>query len=323
MLKTAETIEVDELYLNMLDEGSISRIGVNNGIILSDSWAAPLSMEPKVVRMLDSKFNLPLILAAAKSYECPVEVTSTLELQTRGDIFGIRDVVVESRNRARGLPPEHPWGYRQISKSDMYSYGHAYNVLINVLGVPAYKFSEESLDLSIEQEYIDKAAVHHAMSDALAFRHVSTVCALLVDPRRYIGADGKFEYYVLPDALNVDSIMSGCSIARQLIVANDGHILPNDGKEVRKLFRRVTKQDRDFVELGGFRSLCDILTTAIDDLGVTLRSKLSRASKDAELVRQELHWIVNTWLSRIYGSDWTPDLYCASLFDIPEEDADV
>jgi len=318
MLEKLRIIEVDELYLNVTADGAVSRIGVNNGIIVDPEWAPPVALVPRgSVRVLNSKFNLPLVLAAGAAYERPVEVAPVTTFARNGEgMFDLRDCIIESRNRHRAFPEGHPLGYRELTDVDLYAYGHTYNVFTKQLGFPTYKFSEDALDFTINLKYIDGASMNHAMSDAFAYKHVSTVCGILGDPRTLIGPTGAFEYSVLPDMLG-GSLVSGCTIARHLIQSH-GPTLPEGVVELEKLVRKYSP-DVDTL-LGGIRIIHDILSTSLDDLGVTLRGKLSRATKDGEMVRQRLHWIINTWLQRIYGDDWTVDPYDPSLFDILEED---
>lgn len=318
MIPMCVTFPVDELYLNIVDKGAVSRIGVNNGVVVDEIAGDPKSLVPTgSVRILGNMVNIPLILAAGKTYEVPVEV-APLPFLPEG-VAQVRDVVVKSRNWHRASPTHYPLRYRAVTEQDLYSFGLTYRFMTEKLGVEPHKFDKEDVDLVIDRGYIDNAFEQHVMSDTFACEHVADFCAVMMDPRLHMGPGGKFNYSDVPLMLGFGSFELACQLTRKFIELHGADPLPSDGAAMKQLFQKVTGRMEPMVgrptQLLGARVLHNILTTPMDNLGVSLKSTGTRLARDAEVVRQRLHSLINTWLGRLYTSMWVPDEYSPELFE--------
>lgn len=326
MLAQCSTFPVDELYLNMMEQGPVSRLGVNNGIVIDTPIADPKSLVPaESVRILATLVNIPLILSAERTYEVPVEVSPFPFMAESGTI---RDVIVKSRNYHRASPDHYPLRYRRLSTQDMYSFGLTYNFMIKKLGVTPHKFHKDDLDFVVDESYIDNALEQHAMSDTFACEHAADFCAVMIDPRLHIGPGGEFNYPDVSRLLGFGSFELACQLTRKFIELHGTDSLPCDGPTMRQLLQKVT--GRNDVALShpsqvlGARVLHNILVTPLDNLNVNLKDVGTRLARDAEVVRQRLHQLINDWLVRLCGDKWAVDEYSADLFDMKEEeDSDV
>lgn len=322
MLKNLIVFPVDELYLNIVEEGKVSRIGINNGIVVEPVFANPKHMIPKgSVRILASLANLPLILSAGKTYAVPVEVAPLTDLVD--GVSSVRDAVIKTRNGSRSCPTNYPLGFRIVSEQDMYAYGLAYNLVTQKLKIPSHKFRDEDLDLVMDTKYVDGAHTKHAMSDYFACEHVVDFCAVMMDPRMHMGPGGNFKYYGVPKLLGFGSFELACQLTRRFIELHGDDPLPADGPTMRQLFQKVTGSMEALVghptQLLGARVLHNILTTPLDNLGVSLKSTSTRLARDSEVVKQRLHFLVNEWMAKL-DNHWERDEYSPELFEVKEED---
>lgn len=322
MLKNLIVFPVDELYLNIVEEGKVSRLGINNGIVVEPIFADPKHMVPKnTVRILASLANLPLILAARKTYEVPVEVAPLTELVE--GVSSVRDAIIKTRNGHRSCPANYPLGFREVSEQDMYAYGLAYNLITRKLKIQPHKFTEADLDLVMETKYIDEAHDKHAMSDLFACEHVEDFCAVMMDPRMHMGPGGNFKYPDVPKLLGFGSFELACQLTRKFIELHGDDPLPADGASMRQLFQKVTGRMEALVghptQLLGARVLHNILTTPMDNLGVSVKSMSTRLARDSEVAKQRLHFLVNEWMRRLDKDNWVSDEYSPDLFEIKED----
>jgi hypothetical protein len=332
MLSKFEVFPVDELYLNIVDSAQVSRIGINNGVIADGPIADPRAFVPKTtVRILANLTNIPLILSAEKAYDVPVE-TAPLLLADGGNGL-VRDAVVRARNGHRSLPDHHPLRFRRLTEQDRYNFGLTYSFITGKMGIPAHKFDKDDLDFTVDQQYIDEAPTRHAMSDYFACEHVAEFCAVVMDPRMHIGPGGRFRYSAVSSLLGFGSFELACQLTRKFIELHGDSPLPCDGPSMKTLFQKVTGRTEKGLFVGhpiqmlGARVLHNILTTPMDDLNVNLSGRSTRLARDAELVRQRLHWIINTWLERLYAQNtevgpWVADKYDSAEFEPKHEEAE-
>lgn len=323
MLMNFITYPVDELYLNILNDGNVSRIGVLNGVVVEEEFAPGKLLVPKShVRILANLINTPLILSAGDTYGIPVEV-APFPFLPKG-VNSIRDVVVKSRNWHRGMPDHYPLRYRVQSDQDLYSFGLAYNFVTKKLDVAPHKFTANDLDFKVNEKYIEGALEHHVMSDLFTNEHVADFCASIIDPRLHMWVGGAFGYNKVPQLLGFGSFELACQLTRKFIDLHGSDPLPSDGAAMRKLFQKVTGRTEALVghptQILGARVLHNILTTPLDNLGVNLKNVGTKLARDAEVVRQRLHYLLNTWLQRLYKEDWTPDQYDPKVFDAADQE---
>lgn len=327
MLSNQLLLPVDELYLNIVEEGKVSRLGVNNGVIVGEEYAPPKNLLPtKSVRILGTTINVPLILSASKTYEIPVEVGS-VSLISSTSSSSVRDVVVKSRNGHRSLPDHNPLRYRNLEPADFYSFGLTYAAITVKLKFPAHKFHQNDVDFVVDQKYVDNAITQHAMCDILlAHEHAVDFCAVVMDPRLHMGPGGAFPYHGLTRMLGFGSIEMGCQLTRKLIELHGSDSLPCDVELMKRLFQKVTGRSDAMaghpIQLLSLRVLHSILTSPLDDMSVSLSKDLgTRMARDAEIVKQRLHYLINEWMRRLYGDVWQADPYDPGLFEEPAEDS--
>ena len=328
MLKQFVTCPVEELYLNILDEGSVSRVGINSGLIVDPAIFPPASLVPtKSVRLLGTMQNAPLVLSAEAAYGVPVEVAPPNIVMVDRQVLDIRNVVVHTRNMHRSMPDHHPLRYRVVDEAEKYAFGLTYNCISDKVGKKPYNFSDSDIDLAVDTKYTDGALDNHAMSDLFTCEHVVDLCALLIDPRFHMGSLGRFGYSTLCRTLGFGSLELACELVRKIMSLHGTGPLPCSGIEVRKLFQKATGFAGNAIglphQIFGIRVLYDILSVPLDTLGVSLRNvNKTKMFRDSEIVRQRLHSIIDEWLSRIYQDEWAPDEYDPAMFDVDMEDGD-
>jgi hypothetical protein len=304
---------------------------MNNGVVVEEALACPRELTPiNTVRMLGTMANIPLLLSAGKTYEVPAEVCSPALLALT-ELKSMREAVVKTRNAHRSLPSGHPLAYRRLSDSDLYAFGLSYLVLTKRIKIKASEFHKEDLDFVIDLEYINQALEQHVMAARFKTEHVVDLCAAISDPRMHLGPGGQFKYYQLSQLLGFGSFELACQIIRKLIELHGPDPLPYDGGEVKKLLQKATGGQVPYgghpVQVLGSRVLHGILTAPLDGLGINLlnehlKNRNTRLARDAEVVRQRLHLLIDGWLGKVLGADWTPDKYDPELFADPSEAED-
>lgn len=327
MLPKLTTLSVDELYVNVPEDGSVAYIGVNNGVIVDQQFCPGRAMVPKsTVRTIASLLNIPIILSIKSAYEMPVEVCSP---QLLSGANTMREAVIRTRNGHRSLCQHHPLGYRLVEEKDLYSYGLVYNLLVKKFGLPEHKFGAEDIDMVVDQEYVENATEKHTMSEFFNQEHAVDFCSIIMDPRIHMGPEGKFRYYDLPRLLGFGSIELACQLTKKFTELHGTGPLPYDPKMLTQILQKVTgatygKGVGHPIQLLGVKVLHGILNAPLDDLGLSLTDVgNTRLSRDAEVIRQRLFNLTNSWMAKLYGTEWTPDKYDPKEFETPQESDDV
>ena len=324
MLKNSITCPVDELYLNIINNRQVSRIGVNNGVFVDPAIYPPSALVPRgPVRIIGYLQNAPLVLAAEKTYMQPIEIASLRYIGTVA-YTSVQEMVTHTRNMHRSLPDHHPLRYRKIQNIDKYSYGLTYDTLVARMSVAEYKFSAEDVDFDVDVKYIHDARSKHIMSDLFTCEHVADVCAALVDPRLCMTGVGAFDYPGLIRTFGFGSLELLCEFVGKIIKLHGTGPLPNSATAIHQLANKVTGNPGTAVstplQLLVIKAVHGILTSPLDNLGVTLKRGTTRLFRDAEVVRQRLHIIIDEWLCRLYGDTWNRDGYTPDMFEYPEEE---
>lgn len=327
MLKNTDITAVDELYLNIVEKGRIIRIGINNGVIVDPSLVDPKQLMPTTsVRILGTPANIPLLLAAHTAYQVSVEVCP-YQLMFGSGSESVRDLVIRTRNGHRSLPEHHPLRYWTVTPSDLYSFGLVYWLWTKKLGSPEHKFLKEDLDFSLNREYIDNAVETHAMRDNFSTEHAIDFCGAVIDPRLHLGPGGRFKYYMLPRVLGFGSLEIACQLTRKVTELHGPDPLPYSGPSVKQMVQKLIGTPASSSSRGypnhvlGLRVLHGILNTPLDNLNVTLKAQNTRLARDAEVVRQRMHFLINDWFSRI-REDWVKDEYDPDAFIEPQQTED-